>query len=471
MAEVFETASGRTDEAAAFAGDVRNGEFCFFTGRNTGEDVHQTVFGQIFGIGGDQRRDRHQHHDIIETIRRIFLQFGVERFRRSEILRIEQFEHFAVRLGDRAERFADMVQAVVVHIGDDDRGRSVGIGNRQLSVHLSHGSGAAGQPDSAALFERAADIAVVGGGKVRASGPLIEPALIMDAADVERPVFIIFADKADAGVDGPHFGGLFAFRTVGSAQEDIVELGVRGQGGGAGHFSLRIDFCDLGSEGGRSFDQRDFRRGVGFQHIAEFITRRFGTEEEQHFAAGFRGGAVLDRVAGQHAGPRFEQGGDHRRDGIVQRKQIAAFIAVEHFLVDDAVLGITAVQGIAVGPVHAFHVDIGLDDVALTDFILAGKFAADFRHGHDRFMARDHRIFLEVFGFHARMFFPGADQFDIGEAKSYRIDFHQQFIVCDFRQRKHGRLIVFTEIFETGAEHAPCQNLFRQFIALAATHF
>ena len=108
----------------------------------------------------------------------------------------------------------------------------------------------------------------------------------------------------------------------------------------------------------------------------------------------------------------------------------------------------------------AVDVNIGLNDKALTDFVLLGKFAADFDHAHHRFVTGNDRIFCQIFGNNARMAFAGTDQFDVRKTQPDGINAHQQFIVFDLRHIDHAGFIIFAEKFKTGTEQRPRQHLF-----------
>ena len=169
-------------------------------------------------------------------------------------------------------------------------------------------------------------------------------------------------------------------------------------------------------------------------------------------------------VTGKNACPGFKKSSGSGGDAVGNGEEIAAFIAIENFLVDDAVLCHTAIESVTIGKVFAVYIDIRLDDVAGTDFKLTFQFASHFYNGHHCFVTGDHRIFFQVFGVYAGMFFTGTDKFHIGKAKSDGVDLYKKFIIFDLGKGQYGRLVVLTEIFKICSEKLPCENLFRQFI-------
>ena len=72
-------------------------------------------------------------------------------------------------------------------------------------------------------------------------------------------------------------------------------------------------------------------------------------------------------VGGDHAGPGLDQGGLDVARVVLSRQQIQAFVALQDFLGDDAVLRHAAVQLVAVGGVRALVIHVGLDDKPLAD--------------------------------------------------------------------------------------------------------
>ena len=469
MAQILGAASARTDEAAAVCGNAGSRQFRLLAGGNAGENVHDAVPPEMLRGAGNQRRNGNQHDDVVKSFRRERGHGRIEFGRRREIAGIHQLELDAAFFGNRPEQLLHMGKARIVHIRHEDAGGTVLVGDGKLRVHLSHRAGAAGQPADAALPDGASDVSPVCPGKIRAGRALIEPALIMDAADVEHPVFRrIVADETDAGPGLPGFRRAFALGARAAAEEDVVVLRSFGKRGGGADLDAGIGLCDFRSEVGRRLHQRD---GGGFRfrkQRSEFILRRVRSEDKEHVAAVRGFDAVPDQMAGQDAGPGFQQrrdGGGHR---IRDRQKITAFVPVQDLLIDDAVLRHAAVQGIAVGETDAVDINIRLNDVAAADPEPVLNLRTDLDNAHHGLVTGNHGIFLQVFGDHARMRFAGADQLHIGEAESDRLDLNQQFVIRDFRHGKDGRFVVFAEIFKSGAEQLPCQNFLRHLSCLFA---
>ncbi len=369
MPQVSGLAAAGTDKTAAAGRNAFHVQLAFFTGGNPGENIHQPVVFQESGRLVQHRHHGHQHDDVVIAVRREIVQ-GLFEFLRGHFAGIQGFEFDAAGLDGVGQQALDVFNAGVVHVADDDPRGTVRGFHRHLGVHLSHGSGAAGKPAGAAAFQRGAEIASVCGGKIAAFRALIIPAFIVDAADVERPFFIaVLPDETDHGAARTELAELFAELAVADvAKENIVKRFALGH-----RIDHRHGLAEFGGEffrgGGAQVQNLDCGGSGILQQFAGFVSKAIaGSARDQYAAAGFRLIAVFDHIGGLNAGPGLHQRGDGGGRIRIQRQEVAAFVAVEHALVDHAVFGHAAVDGVAIGESLAAHVNIGLNDEALAGF-------------------------------------------------------------------------------------------------------
>ena len=103
MAQVLGAAAARTDIPAAAVHHAVNREHSLDSGRNPGKDVHEAVFAEIIRGVGQHRHDRHEHDDVVESLRSEFAQQSVELLfrKRRRIHGLEFDAAFRDRFGEQ----------------------------------------------------------------------------------------------------------------------------------------------------------------------------------------------------------------------------------------------------------------------------------------------------------------------------------------------------------------------------------
>ncbi len=185
---------------------------------------------------------------------------------------------------------------------------------------------------------------------------------------------------------------------------------------------------------------------------------RSGPTNHPERAAVEEGRPMRGAVAGDHARPRLGE----RRLGIaglrLHRQQIAALIAIDHLLGDDAKLLKGTRKLVAVGHIRALIVDIRLNDEAVARLELPAAVLTDGNHRHRGFVPEDHRVALHIAPQDARVLVPLHQNLDIAEAEAGGIHAHQQFIGPRLRHTHLDRLPLVAQVFQARSVQRPYQH-------------
>ena len=384
--------------------------------------------------------------------------------------RVEADEFDALGGGLGRVGLLQIAQPQVADVRADHQRRRAGHLDGSLHVHPAHGAACTDEQRPTARLERGAHGDVrVSAGDVVASGADVDPAVVVDAANVH----VDFAAKRsvsqqrdDAKICQPR-ADCFDQLRIRAEQHDVVHLFHRRRGDidTVDHLNTQrgsLLFQPAGKAGRHIAQQQAAWVKLVVEAVADgVVVSPACIAQNPRRAARLEAGAIGQSVGGSDAGPRFGQRALDVASRWLHGDQVVAVVAVEDALVDDVVARQPALDFIAIGVANVIHEDVRLDGEAVADVVLVAQVLAHTDHRHRDLVAQCDRVGVHV-AVDARVLFAQLDDLDVGEAQPAGIVAHQQLVRAVGREGDVDGVAVQPEVFKASAVERPEAVALRQ---------